>query len=279
MNAFMVTMMALSGIWFAVGFEIELWKYLLTAIVAVSYIGIAMVHNDIIDIEIDKINAPHRAIASGKISMKNAKIYTVILFIIGTSAGIFLQVEAIIIMVLTLVLSLIYNAYLKKTGFIGNISVGITATSAFLYGDAVGRGYINFWPIENWNPSVYLFLISALLNISREVSKGIMDVSGDELHNVKTIAVRFGKKKAAYVVIIIISIAFSIATIPIINGTFGFIYIIALVIFLILILQVLVPMIKNPCYDTANLFKKRIILIMLFALIIIIIDVAFQKII
>ncbi|MCY3411357.1 MAG: geranylgeranylglycerol-phosphate geranylgeranyltransferase [Candidatus Heimdallarchaeota archaeon] len=277
MNAFMVSMMAVSGIWFAAGFQIEWWKYPLAVIVAVTYIGIAMVHNDIIDLEIDKINAPERPIPSGNITIKQAKIYTVILFIIGTSAGVFMQIESIVLMALSLVLSLMYNAYLKKTGFLGNITVGITATSAFLYGDAVGTGFLNFWPVDNWNPSIYLFLISALLNTAREVSKGIMDTEGDEKHGVRTIAVLFGKKAAAVVVAVILAIALGFAILPIIYEIFGPIYIIALLTFFILILQVTYPLLKDPNYDAAKNFKKRIILIMLLALIIILIDVQVQK--
>lgn len=277
MNAFMVTAMAISGIWFTDNVEIKLWHYLLTAVVAITYIGIAMVHNDIIDVEIDKINAPLRPIPAGYISIKQAKVYVLALFIIGTCAGIFLHFEAIIIMLITLILSLIYNAYLKKTGFLGNIIVGITATSAFLYGDAVGSGFKHFWPPNHWNASIYLFLISSLLNTSREVAKGIMDVMGDKQHDVNTIAVRFGKQTASFLVLGILLIASLFAIIPIINHTFGYVYIIALFIFLFLMVQVVIPLIKNPVYDTANLYKKRIILIMLLALIIIIIDVAITR--
>lgn len=269
----MVTVMAVSGIWFANEFDAIWFYYPLTAVVVISYIGIAMVHNDIIDLEIDRINAPNRPIPSGNLSLKQAKKYIIFLFVIGTTAGLFLKYEAIIIMVSTLVISLLYNSKLKKTGFLGNLSVGFTATSAFLYGDAVASGFSNFWPFNNWNASVYLFLISALLNTSREVAKGIMDVSGDELHNVKTIAVRYGKKFAAKFVWILLILAMIFAILPIINDIFGWVFIAALITFLILIIQVGVPLVKNPSYETANKFKKRIILIMLFALIIIIIDV------
>lgn len=273
MNAFMVTVMAVSGIWFANEFDAIWFYYPLTAVVVISYIGIAMVHNDIIDLEIDRINAPNRPIPSGNLSLKQAKKYIIFLFVIGTTAGLFLKYEAIIIMVSTLVISLLYNSKLKKTGFLGNLSVGFTATSAFLYGDAVASGFSNFWPFNSWNASVYLFLISALLNTSREVAKGIMDVSGDELHNVRTIAVRYGKKFAAKFVWILLILAMIFAILPIINDIFGWVFIAALITFLILIIQVGVPLVKNPSYETANKFKKRIILIMLFALIIIIIDV------
>ena len=35
----------------------------------------SMVHNDLVDYDLDKINAPHRPLASGKISLINGKIF------------------------------------------------------------------------------------------------------------------------------------------------------------------------------------------------------------
>ena len=100
-NAFMVTAIAISGIWFADPSS-AWWKYVLTTVVAITYIGIAMIHNDIIDLEIDKINAPQRPLPSNKISIRQATIYAIILFIVGTSAGVWLSDQAIIIMIITM---------------------------------------------------------------------------------------------------------------------------------------------------------------------------------
>ena len=43
--------------------------------------------NDIYDYDIDKINMPHRALPSGDISIKQAKAYSLILFITGVSVA------------------------------------------------------------------------------------------------------------------------------------------------------------------------------------------------
>ena len=270
-NAFMVTAIAIAGIWFADSVS-PWWMYVLTAVVAVTYIGIAMIHNDIIDLEIDKINAPQRPIPSNKISIKQATTYAVVLFILGTSAGVFLRLEAIIIMVITLIVSLLYNARLKKTGFIGNLAVGFTATSAFLYGEAVAIGFTNFWPISNWNATIYLFLISAILNTSREVTKGIMDVEGDQEHGVKTIAVRYGKKSASKLVTVLLLFALLLAIYPVSIGTFGNIFIVAIFGFLLLMLRAGIPLLKEPDYDNAKKFKTQLLPNMFLALVLTIID-------
>lgn len=268
----MITAMVITGMWFADPDEIW-WKYILAAMVAITYSGIAMIHNDIIDLEIDKINAPHRPIPSGKVSIRQATIYSVVLFIAGTMSGIWLAIEGIIIMFLTLVVSLIYNARLKKTGFLGNLSVGYTATSAFLYGEAVGAGWTHFWPPSLWNQSIYLFLISAILNTSREVAKGIMDVEGDEEHDVRTIAVVYGKQNAARLVIVLLTLALISAIAPIVTQVFSFWFIIAVTAFLSLMLRTGIPLIRSPNYDTARKYKNQLLPNMFIALVLSVIDV------
>ena len=275
-NAFMVSAMVIAGIWFSDP-VFTWWKYLLAAIVPIAYIGIAMVHNDIIDYDIDVINAPHRPLPSGRVTERQAKLYCWILFAIGTIAGIWLGIEPVIIMALTLVLSLLYNSSLKKTGFIGNLAVGVTATSAFLYGDAIAAGWYNFWPISHWSPAIYLFLIAALLNTAREVTKGIMDVTGDAEYGVKTIAVLYGKENAARFVVVLLFFAFAMALVPLINGTFGYVFIIAVVAFLFLLIRTGLPLIREPNYINAKNFKTKLLPNMFLALVLVILDVVIQN--
>ncbi len=270
-NVFMVSAMALAGVFFG-NPNSPLTTYVLAVVVATSYTGIAMIHNDLLDIDIDRINAPNRALPSGRVSKKEAVIYMIILFVIGSISGAFLSPESALIMVLTLVLSLSYNARLKKMGFVGNLTVGITATSAFLYGDAAASGWDNFWPFINWTASIYLFIISAFLNTGREVCKGIMDTKGDAKYGVQTIAVLYGKKVAAYFVLVLVGFALSMTIIPVLNGVFGWIFYIGLAAFIVLILVIGIPLVRNPNYQTAKRFKNWLHPLMLLMLILIVID-------
>ena len=69
LNIFMISAMTVAGIWFGNPDE-GLVSYLLALFVVIAYSSIAMIHNDVIDLEIDRINAPHRAIAAGRVSKK-----------------------------------------------------------------------------------------------------------------------------------------------------------------------------------------------------------------
>ncbi len=272
----MIVAMTVAGMWFGnpvFQFPKTLIEYAIGILVAIAYTGIAMVHNDILDIEIDRINAPHRALPAGRITTKGATIYMGVLFAVGTFFGTLLRVESVIIMFVTLVLSLLYNWKLKKTGFLGNLTVGYTATSAFIYGDAVSAGFVHFWPPSEWNASIYLFLISALLNTSREVCKGIMDTEGDRKYGVKTIAVKYGSSYAAKFVLFLNFLALMLAVIPVVQSVFGPVFILAAVSFVALMLMNGVPLIKSPNYRNAKRFKDHLHPIMLLALILVIVDI------
>jgi len=63
--------------------------------------------------------------------------------------------------------------------------------------------------------NVLLFaLIAFLSNTGREITKGIVDVKGDEARNVMTLTVRFGEKSAAIAAVAFYLFAVSLSPIP-----------------------------------------------------------------
>jgi geranylgeranylglycerol-phosphate geranylgeranyltransferase len=63
--------------------------------------------------------------------------------------------------------------------------------------------------------NVALFALLAFLsNTGREITKGIVDVKGDEARHVMTLAVRFGEKSAAIVAVVFYLLAVSLSLVP-----------------------------------------------------------------
>ncbi len=156
----------------------------------------AMVVNDIIDFEIDLINEPKRMLPSGKMSIKNAKIYSVLLGFLGVLFGLLIDFTDDIDIhfswlwaLFHLLIADLYNFKLKKTGFIGNLVVAYTGLASFLYGDLFFNGTLTLLPFT-------FGIITFSGNLSREILKGIIDVEGDSKHSVNTIAVRFSPSVA-----------------------------------------------------------------------------------
>jgi geranylgeranylglycerol-phosphate geranylgeranyltransferase len=161
--------------------------------------------NDILDVEIDKLNQPNRPLPSGDISLNNAKILTTILmcfslFCLVYAGFISSSIEdgfenwapSILIWLLAIFLltnyesSSNYSLKLKDRGLPGNLAISLSIGMVILFG-AAGV----FEPTE---PRVLsLFFIGLSYNLAREIVKDIEDMEGDEGRN--TLAMRIGVQK------------------------------------------------------------------------------------
>lgn len=162
----------------------------------------AMIFNDIVDREEDAINAPHRPIPTGKISVKSAKIYgcIVALLALGTAAAIDIMNGLYGISVITVIIfggSLdLYDIKLKKMGFFGNTVIGLNVIALFAYGTL--HTYLIYGGTFAWVPIV-VGVAAGSGNVGREVIKGLPDIEGDKVAGVKTLAVKYGPRKTAII--------------------------------------------------------------------------------
>jgi len=153
----------------------------------------SMAINDYYDREIDAINEPNRPIPSGSIKPKEALIFALILTSIGFAAAYLTNPTNFICLITAIIswtISVTYVTVGKGTGLLGNFLVSLCVATPLLYGSLA---------VTNWIESNVLIFasIAFLSNTGREITKGIVDVRGDKMQNVKTLAVRFGEKKAA----------------------------------------------------------------------------------
>jgi geranylgeranylglycerol-phosphate geranylgeranyltransferase len=156
--------------------------------------------NDVFDIEIDKINRPDRPIPSGAISLKQAKIYSVILWAIGILLS-FLTVPISpagflcpIIAVFFSIIGFAYAAKGKIMGVFGNFMVAISFSFGYIYGGVI-TGALS--QISSSLVIIIFFLSSFFMLQSREIIKGMEDVEGDRIRQVETIAMVYGYRAAA----------------------------------------------------------------------------------
>jgi len=204
-NCIMMGIGVISGYVIASG-KIELTIQLISGILTVSlFTAFANVTNDIADYEIDKINQPHRPIASGEITIKQALVYAASLLTFGLIVSCLTENKWFIIVPPFIAIMVIgYNLYLKKFGFIGNIVVSLLVALSFIGGSLLAVKYI----------TNYVIIFSAMSFFSilgREVHKGIVDIEGDKVKGVKTVAISKGIRFAKilsitfYVVAVLLS--------------------------------------------------------------------------
>jgi len=148
-----------------------------------------MVANDVYDVEIDRVNSPQRPLPSGIVKTREAIVLAVALS--GASIGFsaLLGLWTFLTALLALALMVYYNTEGKKTGLIGNAVVSFNVALPFFYGGLA---------VNSIRPLLFIFSVVAFLaNFGREVAKGIADVKGDSLRQVRTLAVVKGTKIAA----------------------------------------------------------------------------------
>jgi geranylgeranylglycerol-phosphate geranylgeranyltransferase len=151
--------------------------------------------NDFFDAKIDAINRPGRPIPSGAVTPSAARAFAVTLFLAGILVSLFTNSLCIGIAVLNSLILLAYAGILKRTPFLGNITVAYLAASIFLFGGA----------LNEWNGLVHIIPIAAITffaMISRELVKDAEDVEGDKAGEADTLPIRIGIKKTSQLALI-----------------------------------------------------------------------------
>jgi len=217
--------------------NVPLEKFTINIILGVfTYIFIAAsgnVINDIYDIEIDKINRPERPIPRGSISLKQAKK----LFFLFLGIAIILSLLNTLILSLTFInlalliffgfIAWVYAKWGKKSGFLGNIIVGISYSIGLVYG-----AYLNSEIIPPY--ILYFFITAFSLLVAREIIKGCEDIEGDKNHGVKTLAIKIGIKASRNISVIFALLAVVFFILPVFTDILNkFLFIVFMVISLI----------------------------------------------
>ncbi len=181
------------GAVFALGAVPQPSQGLILGMVAVScsLLGINLL-NQITDIEIDRINKPHRPLPSGRVGVNTAITMTALLYAAAAAAAFAVSIQLLMLTIAYLLLGAAYSIRplrFKDRLLLSNISI------------ALGYNVVNFlmgWVV--FRPlGVAPFSLLALLflfDIIAINSKDYMDVKGDRKHNAKTLVVLLGHGEA-----------------------------------------------------------------------------------
>jgi geranylgeranylglycerol-phosphate geranylgeranyltransferase len=118
---------------------------------------------------------------------------------------------------LFIAISVSYSTWLKKYGLLGNIGVSMSYPAAILLGGFV----VGYQTAEVFITVGSFGLLIFFAALGREVLKGVMDMEGDKLQGVQTVAVRLGPKNAAVITFILMIISTFFVPIPLLVGLNG----------------------------------------------------------
>ena len=185
--------------------------YVLITVLSIAAGGNAI--NDYFDFETDKINKPGRVLPSGRISKKEALIFSLLLFLISL---IFLipifNFYAASIAIMSIILLVIYTPILKNIIIVGNLTVSLILGLAFIFTTAA------FGQIK---AGIIPALLAFGFNFVREIIKDMEDVSGDKGSGINTLPAKYGKQKAKYLAILGIIFIFIGIPFPFVLGVYG----------------------------------------------------------
>jgi len=226
--------------------DVPLEKFTVNIILGVlTYIFLAAstnIINDIYDIEIDKINRPERPIPRGSISLKQAKelffLYLIIAIILSLLNTLIISLTLVNLILVSFFgfIGWVYAKWGKRSGFLGNIIVGISYSIGLVYG-----GYLNGPIIPPY--ILYFFLTAFSLLVAREIVKGCEDIEGDKNQGVKTLAIKIGIKASRNISVLFALFAILFFILPVFTSILNkFLFIIFMVIGLIEVGYVVVLM-------------------------------------
>jgi geranylgeranylglycerol-phosphate geranylgeranyltransferase len=161
--------------------------------------------NDLFDIEIDRINQPHRPLVIGKLTPVQARNIARLEFGSGIALSIFISLQALVVAVTVSLLIIMYSYKMKRLPLIGNFAVSLATAMAFIYGGiAVNRIQRTLIPA----------ILAFLYHFGREIIKDIQDMKGDRHGNAKTLPLVYGENIALIVTTVIFLLLLGLLPLP-----------------------------------------------------------------
>ena len=221
--------------------------------------GAAMVVNDYYDRAIDAINEPSRPIPSGIVSPHEALFLATLTSVAGFVFALLTNFLCLGVAVISWILVVTYLTVGKRSGLPGNFLVSACVAAPFVYGSVAATGQVQ--------PSVWLFAAMAFLsNTGREITKGIVDVKGDQAEGVKTLAVRYGEKAAAVVASLFYFSAVALTPLPLSLGLVSLWFIPVVLVTDLGLVVCSINLLRDYTRESARKIKKAVLFLFLIGL-------------
>jgi len=167
--------------------------------------------NDYFDYEVDLANKRFdRPLVRGDLSKNTAILLSGLFAVPGFIFAYLVSLLALVLAFGITFFGYLYDIKLKEYGVVGNIYIAFSMSAPFIFGSIVAGA-----------PNIQIAILSVIAFLSgfgREIMKGIEDVEGDAIRDVKTIARIYGVKMAgilsAILYLISVILSFLVLLIP-----------------------------------------------------------------
>ena len=173
--------------------------------------------NDILDLEIDRINRPRRVLVRGALSRRYALWVATTAMAASILIAAFSDLEVLIVVLSASALLALYNLKLKRWPLIGNAAIGILAGMTFIAGGLAVAPERTFDLPGPLIPAVFAFL----MHLVREIVKDIEDIGGDRAVGIVTLPQIVGYRFAAGIAFVLFIALALLSLVPLLAGWFG----------------------------------------------------------
>jgi geranylgeranylglycerol-phosphate geranylgeranyltransferase len=185
--------------------------------------GALMITNDYYDLEVDRVNHPERPLPSGRISVSEVVILTILFTLSGLATAALLGLPALLIVSVIWVVGILYNWKFKESSLAGNIMVALSVGMTFIAG-GVSVG-------QTANGLIWVFGALALVfDLAEEIANGAMDIEGDRLWAARLLAILKGKKFALAISGLLYAVFIVLTFVPYLLGWLGLAYLVLVVV-------------------------------------------------
>ena len=203
------------GLFHPFGIDITLnwFGFFLLVLATLCIAAAGNIINDIYDVEIDKINKPHKVLIGKKITERSANNLYIILNVIGVAIGFYLAniigrpAFAALFIVFSALLYL-YASYLKGMLLVGNLLISaLVAMSLIIV--ALFDLLPAITPANQATQSTIFSIVldyslfAFALNFIREIVKDVQDINGDKKGEMNTLAIALGRRRTTLIVFIL----------------------------------------------------------------------------
>jgi geranylgeranylglycerol-phosphate geranylgeranyltransferase len=203
--------------------------------------------NDIYDAKIDAINNPQRPIPSNRVTMREAKVLTKLLFVAGAAVAITVNLTVFLLVIFFLILGVLYSLppIRFKDGLFANFCWGLGMAITILAGASI-------WALNT--ASIVAAFILGFLTAGCGLTKDLKDLEGDRAMNVHTLPIILGERKAIKVMTVASIVGFPLLFLDLLFKNFNIFYISTVTSILTLFGYSLLILYKNP---GSKIFYKK----------------------
>jgi geranylgeranylglycerol-phosphate geranylgeranyltransferase len=212
--------LAMAGVW--VGAYLTLlvptyYRSLMAGLAAFLVCAAGNVLNDVLDIEIDRVNRPQRVLVRGALSLRFARILAIALAGTAVAIAIAVNLEVTAIVIIGLLLLAAYNYRLKRIPLISNLTIAVLSGLTFMAGGFSKGSNLALLLPGPLIPATF----AVLFHMVREIVKDVEDIEGDSRLGVRTLPQVIGVSKSLLVGLSLFFVLVVLTYIPVIEGWFG----------------------------------------------------------